>query len=507
MTSMTMLPTTLRLLEGVRAALHGIRQSESLGAEAATRLVTLDLVLSEIMLRLDPEFYVQFYNGSRKLVEHGLERLRNDIPTAEREAMSTKLSALPKLITAPADFNALSESIASTLTILADLVTRATALDVQGDFVKQALAQELIYHERHIATVEPFTPAEASEDNAITRERVAAYLARKFPGRGLEVTSYRRLVGGFQKVTILLEVRDRVGKVESLVIRADKPGRFVGLDAGAIVDEYDIVRFVYRHGVPCAEPKWLETDPSHLGVPFMVTSRLTGKTSGSSIAADKLSDRALQSYAETLAAIHRVPAAELKQTCVGKWLQWKTLPENTAAAIECWPRQRWAAQIDPSPMTAHLLQWLRMNIPDDEGAPPCLLHVDYGPHNIHIENDRVTGVLDWESARVGDPAEDLAYLLLCLDDRADRQKMLAWYAAAGGQRVSEYRLRYFEVYNAIKFIMGGAFSSALFQFDTRASIDWCNVALFAPQHVASTLQALITAAESCPSRHVWRPSR
>jgi aminoglycoside phosphotransferase (APT) family kinase protein len=39
------------------------------------------------------------------------------------------------------------------------------------------------------------------------------------------------------------------------------------------------------------------------------------------------------------------------------------------------------------------------------------VHGDFGPQNMlfDIEHDRVTGVVDWESAHVGDPVEDLAW--------------------------------------------------------------------------------------------------
>jgi aminoglycoside phosphotransferase (APT) family kinase protein len=39
---------------------------------------------------------------------------------------------------------------------------------------------------------------------------------------------------------------------------------------------------------------------------------------------------------------------------------------------------------------------------------PALIHLDYHPLNVLIEGERVTAVLDWANARVGDPRADLA---------------------------------------------------------------------------------------------------
>jgi Ser/Thr protein kinase RdoA (MazF antagonist) len=48
---------------------------------------------------------------------------------------------------------------------------------------------------------------------------------------------------------------------------------------------------------------------------------------------------------------------------------------------------------------------------DLEGSGPVVVHGDFGPQNMlfDLDADRVTGVLDWESAHFGSPVEDLAW--------------------------------------------------------------------------------------------------
>lgn len=46
--------------------------------------------------------------------------------------------------------------------------------------------------------------------------------------------------------------------------------------------------------------------------------------------------------------------------------------------------------------------------------PPALLHLDYHPLNVLVEDERVTAVLDWANARTGDPRFDFARTLSIL---------------------------------------------------------------------------------------------
>jgi aminoglycoside phosphotransferase (APT) family kinase protein len=58
-----------------------------------------------------------------------------------------------------------------------------------------------------------------------------------------------------------------------------------------------------------------------------------------------------------------------------------------------------------------------------------LIHADLGPDHILSRDDRVTGVIDWSDARVGDPALDFAWLLHGLD-RGFAEHLLECYAGA-----------------------------------------------------------------------------
>lgn len=115
------------------------------------------------------------------------------------------------------------------------------------------------------------------------------------------------------------------------------------------------------------------------------------------------------SYARMLAEIHA--------------LDWKTVVPWMADADEdpeeivdiqvdaMW--EDWTARIARLPADARrpfeqALAWLDLRRPVEVSL--CLCHGDYGLTNVLITDDEVSGVLDWESARVTDASYDLALL-------------------------------------------------------------------------------------------------
>ena len=65
----------------------------------------------------------------------------------------------------------------------------------------------------------------------------------------------------------------------------------------------------------------------------------------------------------------------------------------------------------PDPALAFSLRWLRRHIPAYDG-PPVLVQGDTGPGNFMYSGGRVTAVVDWELAHLGDPMDDIAWLSL-----------------------------------------------------------------------------------------------
>lgn len=114
------------------------------------------------------------------------------------------------------------------------------------------------------------------------------------------------------------------------------------------------------------------------------------------------------------------------------------------------------------PILALALRWLEANIP-----PPValsLVHGDFRLGNLMFEHGRVTGVLDWELAHLGDWHEDLAFgcMTVWRFSRPDRpgyglttvEELAAAYEEAGGAKFDPARFRFWTIYRTFWWALG-----------------------------------------------------
>jgi aminoglycoside phosphotransferase (APT) family kinase protein len=118
-------------------------------------------------------------------------------------------------------------------------------------------------------------------------------------------------------------------------------------------------------------------------------------------------------------------------------------------------------KVEDRPIVALAEQWLIDNMP--ECVDPVLIHGDYRTGNYLFDepSGRITAVLDWELARIGDFHEDLAYSLLRVfgtwdnglfraSDLFTREEFISEYEKASGRKVNLQTLHYYDVLSAWK---------------------------------------------------------
>ena len=91
-------------------------------------------------------------------------------------------------------------------------------------------------------------------------------------------------------------------------------------------------------------------------------------------------------------------------------------------------------------------RWLDDNLPDPDG-PVVLVHGDAGPGNFLFADGRLTALIDWELAHLGDPMEDLAWLSMrcVMEPVPDFADALACYEESGGAAIDLRRILYHRV--------------------------------------------------------------
>jgi len=83
-----------------------------------------------------------------------------------------------------------------------------------------------------------------------------------------------------------------------------------------------------------------------------------------------------------------------------------------------------------------------------------LVHGDFNPANFLYEAGKVTALIDWENARIGDPREDLGWMTTMdilsnskvMDHPLDEGGFLAYYNKLTGLEVTQDEVDYFTLF-------------------------------------------------------------
>ena len=159
---------------------------------------------------------------------------------------------------------------------------------------------------------------------------------------------------------------------------------------------------------------------------------------------------AIAVIARELAATHRIDCSALK------------VPVMETASALAGLRRRFISYGGDRPILALAMRWLEANIP--AAVTPRLVHGDFRLGNLMFEHGRLTGVIDWELAHLGDWHEDLAFgcMTVWRFSRPDRPgygltsiaELAREYEAAGGERFDPARFRFWTIYRTFWWALG-----------------------------------------------------
>lgn len=153
-------------------------------------------------------------------------------------------------------------------------------------------------------------------------------------------------------------------------------------------------------------------------------------------------------FVQHLARWHSVPARRLDLPSFGPVRSVAEHQRENVRAI----RASFEAHDRVEPIDA--LSWLMLDIlenrlPHHDGEP-VLVQGDTGPGNLLYEDGRVTAIVDWELAHLGDPMDDIAWLSWRATQHGfpEFPERMREYERASGIPVDDARVRYYRV-NAV----------------------------------------------------------
>mgnify|MGYP000182663545 CR=1 FL=1 len=236
---------------------------------------------------------------------------------------------------------------------------------------------------------------------------------------------------------------DTVDGRELLVRRAG--GGVIHLDALTLRDEFEVLVAAREAGVRVPEPVAYLGEVE--GREAFAMARVHGETIGRRIVRDPPPGLPLQ-LAEELARIHAIPPARLPFLSRGDLLE-GLLRELDGVA-------------EPHPAIELGIAWCRERLP--LARPAVVSHGDFRIGNVAVDERGIVAVLDWEFAKLADPAEDLAWPLVRAwrfgaDERrlggvGDMEPYLDRYAELTGVRVEAGELHAWEVLGNVKWAIG-----------------------------------------------------
>lgn len=281
-----------------------------------------------------------------------------------------------------------------------------------------------------------------ADDGAI-HHALARYVSDRFAAEGGRLRSVRGVPGGYSKQTLFCTIdRDGLPPIEA-VIRMDQPGPV----ERSVVDEYPLLVLLHGQGLPVAQPYWLERDATILGGAFMATARCPGTPDGAALRGDAAAaDRFARALAALMARLHGVDVAPLQ-----KEGEARSAADCMRAEIGRFHDLYRVGAKAPQPMLDIAYQWLLAHIPAElEAQAPSLIHGDIGFHNLLIADGLPTALLDWETAHLGDPAEELYYTKAYLDGIVDWDRFLRYYEEAGGRPCPASSRTFYDVWRGAR---------------------------------------------------------
>ncbi|MEN9708125.1 MAG: hypothetical protein RIQ68_533, partial [Pseudomonadota bacterium] len=282
---------------------------------------------------------------------------------------------------------------------------------------------------------------------------------------GATVSGVRRVGGGASKEQFFFTL-SQDGQDEPYLLRMDPRSAITETDR-----EREFILIGAMQGiVPVPEPAWVDNDAQYFPQPAAIMRVVKGVTKPSDAGikvsglgtwlGPDLRAKLRDQFMDYLVKIHaydwkanplpgfEVPDADPKQAARWSYNYW----------IEMWAIDAGSDR----PVMSLATQWLADNMPDTSEL--VVTHGDYRTGNYLFEEDtgKITALLDWELARIGDFHEDLGWVLMQVfgtidtdgtfraSDLFGREEFITEYEKRSGRTVNRQTLHYYDVMSSWK---------------------------------------------------------
>ena len=297
--------------------------------------------------------------------------------------------------------------------------------------------------------------------------------------KDISLLSFERIFGGASRETYKIRIKDQFNNEEKLILRRTQESSLIETSQST---EYLAYSAYQDTSVPVPLMIDINEDQEILGAPFMLMQQLDG------VAASPFTPNVYSPHEQKLgeqfwSILGEIAKKDIADDFINQF-------DNTES-IPCWKKEldKWVGviredSISVEPILEAGIRKLYGNAPK-ESKKKSLVHGDYRNGNFLFLEDRITGILDWEMAHIGEPLEDLAWALSPIWSWQDkekpayliaRQEALSIWEKASGLTIDENDLKWWELFACVKGM--AIWISAGNEFKTGKNIDPIN--LFSP---------------------------
>ena len=253
---------------------------------------------------------------------------------------------------------------------------------------------------------------------------------------GGEIVRSSQTSGGNRARSWALDVRRPDGTVAEAFLRYAPP-RPAGVEPYTIHREAQVYRAIRDAGIRA--PTIIAEHPT---IQAILTDRASGIAEFRRLKDPTAKQAIIREVMADLARLHARPTAGVR---LDGGAESSRIADHVRAEIAIW-RAMYEETGRRDALLELAFRWLDGNLPDPDG-PVALVHGDAGPGNFLFEDGRLTALIDWELAHLGDPMDDLAWLSMrcVMEPVPDFADALTHYQAAGGATLDVARILYHRV--------------------------------------------------------------
>jgi len=296
--------------------------------------------------------------------------------------------------------------------------------------------------------------AEQGDVRAMIARQLVAVLNQTWPtAHDVTVIGLERTSTGLSRENWVFEARWQEAnetRTRAMILRRDPPASLLLTDRRW---EFQVLRALESSAVPAPPVRWVDSGATVFGAPAMIMDLVPGTCDWHVLAGQRPLDERVRigrRLVELLSTIQQV--------------DWRTLGlgdgrADTAygahAELDFWERELARVEIEPLPEMRLALAWLRRHAPRAQAV--VLVHGDFKPGNALLVDEHISAMLDWETAHLGDPLEDLGWMTNPPRAREqqipahwEREHIVAAYTSATGYRVTASELNWWNVFSCWK---------------------------------------------------------